>query len=57
MKIGWTHNQRQSGANISGANYLHPREGIRKRGRPPRRWEDDIRKVGGKTWHKVANNR
>ena len=35
----------------------YPREGKRKKGRPPRRWEDDIRQVAGKTWHRVASNR
>ena len=35
----------------------YPREGKRARGRPQKRWDDDIRQVAGITWHRVAQER
>ncbi|GBP92005.1 Putative uncharacterized transposon-derived protein F52C9.6 [Eumeta japonica] len=35
----------------------YPRDGKRKRGRPQRRWDDDIRQVAGTTWGRVAIER
>ncbi|GBP52344.1 Putative uncharacterized transposon-derived protein F52C9.6 [Eumeta japonica] len=35
----------------------YPRDGKRKRGRPQKRWDDDIRQVAGKTWSRVARER
>lgn len=35
----------------------YPREGKRKRGRPQKRWDDDIREVAGVTWNRVAQER
>ncbi|GBP88125.1 hypothetical protein EVAR_63933_1 [Eumeta japonica] len=35
----------------------YPRDGKRKRGRPQKRWDDDIRQVAGKTWRRVARER
>ncbi|GBP46046.1 hypothetical protein EVAR_24240_1 [Eumeta japonica] len=35
----------------------YPRDGKRKRGRPRKRWDDDIRQVAGKTWSRVARER
>jgi hypothetical protein len=35
----------------------YPREGKRKKGRPQKRWEDDIRQVAGCTWSRVAQDR
>ncbi|GBP50359.1 hypothetical protein EVAR_32604_1 [Eumeta japonica] len=32
----------------------YPREGKRKRGRPQKRWDDDIRRVAGAMWNRVA---
>lgn len=32
----------------------YPREGKRKRGRPQKRWDDDIKQVAGVTWNRVA---
>ncbi|CAF4921267.1 unnamed protein product [Pieris macdunnoughi] len=34
-----------------------PRDGKRKRGRPTKRWADDIKIIGGTTWTRRANNR
>ena len=34
-----------------------PREGKRVRGRPKRRWRDNIEEVGGSQWMRVAQNR
>ena len=34
-----------------------PREGKRVRGRPKRRWIDNIEKVGSSQWMRVAQNR
>ena len=34
-----------------------PREGKRTRGRPKRRWRDDIEEVGGSQWMRVAQDR
>lgn len=35
----------------------YPREGQRRRGRPQKRWDDDICQVAGKTWYRVARDR
>ena len=35
----------------------YPREGKRRRGRPLKRWDDDIRQVAGVTWNRVAQER
>ncbi|GBP25799.1 Putative uncharacterized transposon-derived protein F52C9.6 [Eumeta japonica] len=35
----------------------YPREGKRKRGRPQKRWDDDIREVAGAMWNRVAPDR
>uniref|UniRef100_A0A2H1W1L4 SFRICE_005845 n=1 Tax=Spodoptera frugiperda TaxID=7108 RepID=A0A2H1W1L4_SPOFR len=35
----------------------YPRNGKRKRGRPQKRWDDDIRQVAGITWGRVAIER
>ncbi|GBP17191.1 hypothetical protein EVAR_17310_1 [Eumeta japonica] len=35
----------------------YPREGKRKRGRPEKKWDDDIRQVAGVTWNRVAQDR
>ena len=35
----------------------YPREGKRKRGRPQKRWDDDIRQVAGVMWNRVAHER
>ena len=35
----------------------YPRDGKRKRGRPQKRWDDDIRQVAGTTWGRVAIER
>lgn len=35
----------------------YPREGKRKRGRPQKRWDDDIREVAGVMWNRVALER
>lgn len=35
----------------------YPRDGKRKRGRPQRRWDDDIKQVAGTTWGRVATER
>lgn len=35
----------------------YPREGHRKRGRPLKRWADDISQIAGKSWFKVARDR
>ncbi|GBP67190.1 hypothetical protein EVAR_42069_1 [Eumeta japonica] len=35
----------------------YPRDGKRKRGRPQKRWDGDIRQVAGKTWRRVARER
>ena len=34
-----------------------PREGRRNRGRPARRWRDDIEVTAGKTWMRKTKNR
>ncbi|GBP35269.1 hypothetical protein EVAR_19490_1 [Eumeta japonica] len=33
------------------------REGKRKRDRPEKKWDDDIRQVAGVTWNRVAQDR
>ncbi|GBP56103.1 hypothetical protein EVAR_43867_1 [Eumeta japonica] len=35
----------------------YPSEGKRKRGRPQKRWDDDIRQVAGVMWNRVAQDR
>ncbi|GBP42023.1 hypothetical protein EVAR_95022_1 [Eumeta japonica] len=35
----------------------YPREGKRKRDRPQKRWDDDIRQVAGVIWNRVAQDR
>lgn len=35
----------------------YPREGKRSRGRPQKRWDDDIRQVAGVTWNRVTQER
>ena len=35
----------------------YPKEGKRKRGRPLKRWHDDISEVAGVTWNRVAQER
>ena len=35
----------------------YPRESKRNRGRPQKRWDDDIRQVAGVTWNRVAQER
>ncbi|XP_075990548.1 uncharacterized protein LOC142986144 [Anticarsia gemmatalis] len=35
----------------------YPREGKRKRGRPQKRWDDEIREVAGVMWNRVAQER
>ena len=35
----------------------YPREGKRKKGRPQKRWDDDIKHVAGTTWNRVAQDR
>lgn len=35
----------------------YPREGKKKRGRPHKRWDDDIRQVAGVMWNRVAQER
>ncbi|GBP47350.1 hypothetical protein EVAR_38951_1 [Eumeta japonica] len=35
----------------------YPREGKRKRGRPEKKWDDDIRQVAGVTWNRVGQDR
>ncbi|GBP73169.1 LINE-1 reverse transcriptase homolog [Eumeta japonica] len=35
----------------------YPRQGKRKRGRPQKRWEDDIRQAAGVTWNRVTQDR
>ncbi|GBP91608.1 LINE-1 retrotransposable element ORF2 protein [Eumeta japonica] len=37
--------------------WWYPREGKRKRGRPQKRWDDDVRRVAGVTWNRVAQER
>ncbi|CAG4987883.1 unnamed protein product [Colias eurytheme] len=37
--------------------WWYPREGKRKRGRPQKRWDDDVRQVAGATWNRVAQER
>lgn len=37
--------------------WWYPREGKRKRGRPQKRWDDDVRQVAGVTWNRVAQER
>ena len=34
-----------------------PRRGKRSRGRPSRRWQDDITRKGGTTWNRKATDR
>lgn len=37
--------------------YWEPRDGRRARGRPVRRWKDDIESNAGKLWTRTAQNR
>jgi hypothetical protein len=37
--------------------HWYPRGEKRKRGRPIFRWEDDIKRVAGALWRRVAKNR
>lgn len=34
-----------------------PRQGKRRRGKPKRRWRDEIQEVGGRRWMQVAQDR
>ncbi|GBP12045.1 Putative uncharacterized transposon-derived protein F52C9.6 [Eumeta japonica] len=35
----------------------YPRDGKRSRGRPNKRWEDDLRKIAGPVWSRLARDR
>ncbi|GBP35255.1 hypothetical protein EVAR_19475_1 [Eumeta japonica] len=35
----------------------YPRDGKRSRGRPNKRWEDDLRKIAGSVWSRLARDR
>ncbi|GBP74986.1 Putative uncharacterized transposon-derived protein F52C9.6 [Eumeta japonica] len=51
------HAMERSMVGIKRKDKWYPRDGKRKRGRPQRRWDDDIRQVAGTTWGRVAIER
>ncbi|GBP24306.1 hypothetical protein EVAR_9404_1 [Eumeta japonica] len=59
IKCRWTgHMSRE---NIEKCSRLvtkwYPRDGKRSRGRPNKRWEDDLRKIAGQVWSRLARDR